>query len=74
MVCGYAPLARREEAHVTDWNAKVQETADRAEAEVRKLIEYMNDEVVPDVRKHSSIALRAAADRLRDLAQTLDQK
>ena len=62
------------EAHVTDWNSKVQETADRAEAEVRKLIDYMNDEVVPDVRKHSSIALRAAADRLQELAQTLDRK
>ena len=57
---------------MTDWNAKVQDTADRAEADVRKLIEYMNDEVVPDVRKHSSIALRAAADRLRELAQKLD--
>ncbi len=59
---------------MTDWNSKVQETADRAEAEVRKLIDYMNDEVVPDVRKHSSIALRAAADRLQELAQTLDRK
>ena len=59
---------------MTDWNSKVQDTADRAEAEVRKLIDYMNDEVVPDVRKHSSIALRAAADRLRELAQTLDNK
>jgi hypothetical protein len=62
------------EAYVTDWNAKVQDTADRAEAEVRKLIDYMNDEVVPDVRRHSSTALRAAADRLRELAQTLDRK
>ena len=59
---------------MTDWNAKVQDTADRAEAEVRKLIEYMNDEVVPDVRKHSSIALRAAAERLHELAQKLDHK
>ena len=33
---------------MTDWNAKVQETADKTEAEVRKLIDYMNDEVVPD--------------------------
>ena len=59
---------------MTDWNTKVQDTADRAEAEVRRLIDYMNDEVVPDVRKHSSTALKAAADRLRELAQTLDNK
>lgn len=59
---------------MTDWNAKVQDTADRAEAEVRKLVEYLNDEVVPDVRRHSSTALRTAADRLRELAQTLDDR
>ena len=65
---------RAPEAHVTDWNAKMQDGADRAEAEVRKMIEYLNDEVVPDVRKHSSTALRAAADRLRTLAQSLDDR
>ena len=70
---GRAPSGHPE-ADVTDWNAKVQDTADRAEAEVRKLIDYMNDEVVPDVRRQSSTALRAAADRLRALAQTLDDR
>ncbi len=74
MECAYTPERDLRRHNVTDWNAKVQDTADRAEAEVRKLIDYMNDEVVPDVRKHSSTALRAAADRLRELAQTLDRK
>ena len=71
---GRYPRNGRAEADVTDWNAKVQDTADRAEAEVRRLIDYMNDEVVPDVRQHSSTALRAAADRLHELAKTLDRK
>ena len=59
---------------MADWNAKVQEAAERAEAEVQRLIRYMNDEVVPDVRRHSSTALRSAADQLRTLAQTLDDR
>jgi bisphosphoglycerate-dependent phosphoglycerate mutase len=57
---------------MADWEGKVQDAAARAEAELQRLIRYMNDEVVPDVRRHSSVALRTAADRLRELAQTLD--
>ena len=59
---------------MSDWNAKMQEAADRTEAEVRRLIHYMNDEVVPDVRKHSSTALRTVAEQLRALAQNLDDR
>ena len=57
---------------MADWNQKVQDAADRAEAEVQRVIRFMNDEVVPDVRRHSSSALRTAAEQLRALAQTLD--
>ena len=35
---------------------------------------YIDDEVVPDVRRNGSTALRAAADRLAKLAQYLDDK
>lgn len=59
---------------MTNWNEKVQDAADRAESEVRRVIRYMNDEVVPDVRKHSSTALRAAADQLQALAKNLDDR
>ncbi len=59
---------------MSDWNAKMQEAADRTESEVRRLITYMNDEVVPDVRKHSSTALRTVAEQLRTLAQNLDDR
>ena len=60
--------------HVTDWNQKVEDATDRAEAEVRRLIRYMNDEVVPDVRRQSSTALRAAAEQLQALAKNLDDR
>lgn len=55
-----------------DFGGEVRNAANRAEEELQRLIRYMNDEVVPDVRKHSSTALRAAADGLRSLAQKMD--
>ena len=57
-----------------DWNGKVQDAVDRTEAEVRKLVQYLNDEVVPDVRRQSSSALRTAAQRLQELAKSLDDR
>ncbi len=59
---------------MADWNGKVQEAVDRTETEVRRLIQYLNDEVVPDVRKQSSSALRTAAERLQELAKNLDDR
>jgi hypothetical protein len=46
----------------------------RVEEEVRKVIAYLNDEVVPKVRQNSSEALRIAADQLRKLADHLERK
>ncbi len=57
---------------MADWNGKVQGAVDKTEAEVRRLITYLNDEVVPDVRRQSSSALKIAADRLQELAKSLD--
>lgn len=47
--------------------------AARAEEELQRLIRYLNDDVVPDVRKHSSVALRSASDGLRSLAEKMEQ-
>jgi hypothetical protein len=58
---------------MADLNREIHDVADRAEAELQKLITYLNDEVVPDVRRHSSSALRTAAERLHELAQHLDK-
>jgi hypothetical protein len=50
------------------------DTLPRIEDEVKKVIVYLNDEVVPQVRQNSSQALRIAADHLGRLAEHLDKK
>jgi hypothetical protein len=51
----------------------IQTTLPQMEAEVRRIIKYLNDEVVPQVRRNSSEALKAAADQLAKLADTLER-
>ena len=46
----------------------------RIEDEVKRVIGYPNDQVVPQVRQDSSTALRAAAEQLARLADHLDQR
>ena len=46
----------------------------RIEDEVKRVIGYLNDQVVPQVRQNSSSALRAAAEQLTRLADHLDQR
>lgn len=46
----------------------------RAEEEVKKVIAYLNDQVVPQLRQGSAQALHVAADRLRKLAEQLDDR
>jgi hypothetical protein len=61
-----------------DFGRKVDEhvgnIAPRVEEEVRKVIAYLNDEVVPKVRQNSSEALRIAADQLRKLADHMERR
>jgi hypothetical protein len=47
--------------------------ADRLEEDVKRVIAYLNDRVVPEVRENSSKALRIAADQLTRLADHLDR-
>jgi bisphosphoglycerate-dependent phosphoglycerate mutase len=46
----------------------------RVEEEVKKVISYLNDQVVPQLRQGSSQALRSAAETLRKLAEQLDDR
>ena len=46
----------------------------RIEDEVKRVIAYLNDQVVPQVRQNSSSALRCAAEQLERLAEHLDQR
>ena len=51
---------------------KFNEARPRVEQELSRVIAYLNDEVVPEVRQGSSRALRAAATQLAKLAEHLD--
>jgi bisphosphoglycerate-dependent phosphoglycerate mutase len=46
----------------------------RVEEEVKKVITYLNDQVVPQLRQGSSQALLGAAEQLRKLAEQLDDR
>jgi hypothetical protein len=54
-------------------NRKIHEAVDRVERELKQLIGYLNDEVVPTVRVESTRALRIASDRLAKLADYMEQ-
>ena len=45
----------------------------QVEDEVKRVITYLNDQVVPQVRQNSSSALRMAAEQLGRLADYLDE-
>ncbi len=55
-------------------NKSVGETTERLEKEAAEFVKYLNDEVVPAVRQHSTKALRVAADKLHELANYMDQQ
>lgn len=56
------------------WEQQLREAAARAEEEVRRVVTYINDEVVPEIRVNGSHALRAAAEQLQKLAQRMDER
>lgn len=63
---------------VEDASARVSQTiseaAERLEKEIPELIKYLNDEVVPAVRAHSTKALRTASQKLAEFADYMEQQ
>jgi hypothetical protein len=70
---------------MNDFNRKVEEASARLgktvgevantlEKESAELINYLNDEVVPAVRQHSTKALRIAAEKLTRLAEYMEKQ
>ncbi|HEY7855665.1 MAG TPA: hypothetical protein VIC32_04420 [Terriglobales bacterium] len=49
------------------------EAARKVEAEVKRLIKVVNDEVVPSLRQDGGKALRTVAQKLSQLADSLDR-
>jgi hypothetical protein len=62
---------------VEDASARVGQTigqaADRLEKEIPEFIKYLNDEVVPAVRTHSTKALRVASQKLSEFADYMEK-
>jgi len=48
------------------------DTTNRIEEETQMLIAYINDELVPAIREHSSKALRVASEKLRQAADMME--
>jgi F0F1-type ATP synthase membrane subunit b/b' len=62
---------------VEDASARVSQTindaAERLEKEIPEFIKYLNDEVVPAVRSHSTKALRTASQKLNEFADYMEK-
>jgi hypothetical protein len=54
-------------------NKAVGDTTERVEQEAAEFLKYLNDEVVPAVRQHSTKALRIAAEKMTKLANYMDE-
>jgi hypothetical protein len=64
---------RRSPRPFEDTGRKLEEAARRLEQETEKFIRYLNDEVVPEVREHSSRGLRKASKELAKFADFLEE-
>ena len=51
----------------------INNAAERLEKEIPEFIKYLNDEVVPAVRGHSTKALRVASQKLAEFADYMER-
>jgi len=65
---------RKVEEASARFNRSVANIAGTLEKETAELVTYLNDEVVPAVRTHSSKALRTAAEKLSRFAEYLEEQ
>jgi bisphosphoglycerate-dependent phosphoglycerate mutase len=63
----FEEMGRKVDGHMND-------AAERVDDEVQRVIAFLNDKVVPEVRQNSSKALRGAAEQLAKLAEHLDSR
>jgi hypothetical protein len=54
------------------WDQPLKDAAAHLETDLKNVVKYLNDEVVPEVRRNGSEALRSAAAELHKLAQRMD--
>ncbi|WP_263366324.1 hypothetical protein [Edaphobacter bradus] len=63
-----------DESSKRPWEERLHEAGSHIEEDLRRVIAYINDEVVPEVRRNGSEALRAAATELHKLAERIDSR
>jgi hypothetical protein len=54
------------------WEQPLRDAATHLETDLKNVVKYINDEVMPGVRRNSSEALRTAAAELHKLASRMD--
>ncbi len=62
------------EAPKRPWEQQLRDAAAHLETDLKNVVKYINEEVVPEVRQNGSEALRAAAAELHRLAQRMDDQ
>jgi hypothetical protein len=62
------------EAGKSTWEQRLHETGARVEEDLRDLVRYFNEDVVPEIRRSGTDALRAAAVELNRIAQRMDER
>jgi hypothetical protein len=55
------------------WEQQLRDAGAHLETDLKNVVKYINDEVVPEVRRNGSEALRAAAVELHKLAQRMEE-
>jgi hypothetical protein len=56
------------------WEQRLHEAGNRIDEDLHRFDKYNNDEIVPDVRRNGSEALRSAAAELNRLARRMDDR
>ena len=56
------------------WDSRLRDAGERLEDELRRAVRYLDEEIVPEIRRGGSSALRAASERLRHIAEQLDDE
>ena len=54
------------------WDQIFSDAGSRIEEDLRRLVQHINDEIVPEVRRNGPAALRRAAAELEKLADRMD--
>lgn len=56
------------------WDGELRSAAAEAERELHRIVGYMNDRIVPEVRARTASAVHSVAGELRRLADLLDEQ